>query len=242
MDMRRWFHSFSLFGLAVFVLWTGRIDIYAKQEETFDEQEAELKPMFPDNFRDVLFIGDSRTVGLLECGQLGEADVFAKSGMTVFKLWDSELYFGGDKKTLRQALTENQYQVIHLMLGVIELGYPTERIVEKYRETVKEVQSMQRQAKIVLGANLHVTLEKSENSDIFNNRQINELNGKIEQIGQDLDCCYIDVNEEFDDAQGNLLKTYSADGLHMLGEYYGDWARWLQERDSVSTPDIEVFE
>ena len=162
--------------------------------------------------------------------------------MTVFKLWDSELYFEGDKKTLRQALTENQYQVIHLMLGVNELGYPTEKIVEKYRETVKEVQSMQRQAKIVLGANLHVTLEKSENSDIFNNRQINELNGKIEQIGQDLDCCYIDVNEEFDDAQGNLLKTYSADGLHMLGEYYGDWARWLQERDSVSTPDIEVFE
>ncbi len=37
---------------------------------------------------DVLFIGDSRTVGLSEYGDLGNADVFADSGMSVFNLLD----------------------------------------------------------------------------------------------------------------------------------------------------------
>lgn len=42
-----------------------------------------LSPENPD-FTNVLFIGDSRTAGLSEYGDLGQAEVFADSGMSVF--------------------------------------------------------------------------------------------------------------------------------------------------------------
>lgn len=192
---------------------------------------SESGSLFPDNFQAVLFVGDSRTVGLYEYGQMEEADAFADSGMTVFNLWDCETSFNNKgKKNLEQVLTENQYQVIHFMLGINELGYSMEQIVDKYREAVGKIQSMQPEAKVVLGANLHVTAENSSKSKIFNNQRINTLNFEIQNIGDELDCYYIDVNEIFDDTQGNLSKEYSTDGTHILGKYYADWVWWLVDR------------
>lgn len=183
---------------------------------------------FPDGFEGVLFIGDSRTVGLYEYGRMGEADVFADSGMSVFNLWDRKISLGQkEKKHLEQLLAGKQYQIIHFMLGINELGYSMEQIVEKYREAVKKVQKMQPDAKVVLGANLHVTLEKSEQSTIYNNGRIDALNYEIQKIGKEQECYFINVNELFDDEQGNLSAEYSADGSHILGKYYADWVQWL---------------
>ena len=195
---------------------------------------AEDVPLFPENFQGVLFIGDSRTVGLYEYGQIGEADVFADNGMSVFNLWSSKTACGGERKTLEQLLGENSYQTIHFMLGINELGYSMEDIVEQYGEAVEKIQEMQPQARIVLGANLHVTGEQSAESDIYNNQRIDELNGKIEEIGREKGCYYFNVNEKFDDESGSLSTEYSVDGSHVLGKYYADWLYWLQEKEPIS--------
>ena len=207
---------------------------YADRQENGSMENGSSQPdtgvqcLFPENFQNVLFIGDSRTVGLSEYGQFGEADVFADSGMSVFSLWESEISSGGSgKKKLEQFLMENQYQTIHFMLGINELGYPMPQIVEKYRESVKKIQNMQPDAGLVLGANLHVTSAHSAKSSIYNNNRIDELNDEIQKIGEGLDCYFIDVNEIFDDGQGNLSKEYSADGSHVLGKYYADWVQWI---------------
>ena len=42
-------------------------------------------------FSDALFIGDSRTVGLSEYADLGDADVFATIGLSSFKLFETEV-------------------------------------------------------------------------------------------------------------------------------------------------------
>lgn len=208
-----------------------------QKENNAQPPKPERGPLFPDNFQEVLFVGDSRTVGLYEYGQMGEADVFANSGMTVFNLWDGGISLHNEgKKTLEQVLAEKHYQTIHFMLGINELGYSMEQIVERYRETVERIQDMQPEANVVLGANLHVTAENSARSAIYNNQRINELNLEIQKIGDELDCYYINVNEIFDDAQGNLLKEYSTDGSHVLGKYYADWARWILDRKQGLPP------
>lgn len=205
----------------------------ASVEETGQQEseptEEENNMLFPENFQGVLFIGDSRTVGLYEYGELKEADVFAHSGMSVFNLWDSEVEVKDKgKKTLEQLLSENSYQGIHLMLGINELGYKMDEIVNTYRAAVEKIQSMQPQAKVILGANLHVTTEKSSQSPIYNNQNIDQLNSRIQQLSQDLNCYYVNVNEKFDDQQGGLSTEYSVDGSHILGKYYADWVSWLQ--------------
>ncbi len=201
----------------------------ADEKSSDEEQSQEIASWFTDEFQNVLFIGDSRTVGLYEYGQMGEAKVFADNGMSVFNLWKNRLSFsGGEKQTLEQVLQEKQYPVIHFMLGINELGYSREQVVKKYRESVEKVQRLQPGAQIILGANLHVTAEKSAGDAIFNNENINGLNEEIKKIAEESGYCYLDVNVLFDDVGGNLAKVYSTDGVHVLGKYYADWTAWLK--------------
>lgn len=192
---------------------------------------SEIRGLISDDFAGVLFIGDSRTVGLYEYGQLGEADVFAESGMNVFNLWNREVAIQKKgKMTLEQLLTANQYQVIHVMLGINELGYEMDQIILQYRSVIEKIQEIEPDAQIILAANLHVTAENAANSTIYNNDNINVLNGKIQKIGEEMGCYYIDVNEHFDDAGGNLSADFSSDGFHILAKYYAEWAEWIRKQ------------
>lgn len=212
-------------------------DSFPMTESTGKETEK-IAALFGTEFQDVLLIGDSRTVGLYEYGQVKKAEAFADNGMSVFNLWKKEVSMGqGEKMTLEQVLSQKQYHAIHFMLGINELGYSKDQVVKKYRESVEKVQQMQPFAKLVLGANLHVTAEKSEKDPIFNNENINELNQQIRKIAESLDCYYLDVNVLFDDAGGNLGKEYSTDGAHVLGKYYMDWVQWIQSGGSKESGD-----
>ena len=199
----------------------------APGEPGSDGWKKELGAVSPD-LTDVLFIGDSRTVGLSEYGDLGNADVFADSGMSVFNLLDSKPKKGaGSDKTLNQLLEEKNYKAVFLMLGINELGYGNQNILKQYRTVVSYIKEKQPEAALILEANLHVTKTKSDRSPIYNNENINALNQGIKQIAAEENCPYIDVNVIFDDESGNLNETYTTDGSHVLGKYYALWTEWI---------------
>lgn len=54
------------------------------------EQVSVFEPVTEDYFKDALFIGDSRTVGLSQYGDLDQADFAAEVGLTVFRLFDKK--------------------------------------------------------------------------------------------------------------------------------------------------------
>ena len=201
--------------------------------------KAEL-PQIPDDFTGVLFIGDSRTVGLSEYGKLGNADVFADTGMSVYNVTKKALPApDGEKHTLDERLQEKNYQAILLMLGINELGYDRNVSYKRYGELVAHIRELQPDAWIVLEANLHVTQEQSEKDDIFNNDNINQVNDNIRRLAQENGLGYLDVNVLFDDENGCLGAEYSADGAHVLGSYYDDWSTWiLQELQSGAAENV----
>lgn len=183
-----------------------------------------------EDFSHTLFIGDSRTVGLSEYGNLEGADVFANTGMSVFNVFDAQIAIGDNgKQTLEQVLSQNRYEAVYLMLGINELGYGGQEIVGRYESVVGKIREIQPDAALILEANLHVTQEKSEQSPIYNNDKINALNREIEGIASDKGCLYIDINEIFDDDNGNLDSGYSSDGSHVLGKYYAEWGEWIRK-------------
>lgn len=193
------------------------------------EQEQGKTGVHKD-FSSTLFIGDSRTVGLSEYGDLGQAVVFANSGMSVFNLLDAEVSLAnGGKQKLDQVLSSVNFNTIYLMLGINELGYEHQSIVSQYRKVVDWILEKQPEATLVLEANLHVTEEKSGKSGIYNNQRINALNDAIKTIAADTGCPYIDVNPIFDDENGNLSASYSTDGAHILGKYYSVWVDWIRD-------------
>ena len=181
-----------------------------------------------DYFDDALFIGDSRTMGLSEYSDLNNATFFANTGMTVFKLFDNKVSVRDvGTITLPYLLNSHKYGNIYLMLGVNELGYPFDSLVNQYEQAVNTIRSMEPDAVLYLCANLHVTKQKSDNQPYINNSNIDKLNAKIAAMADGQNTFYIDVNVLFDDASGNLDTQYSHDNAHVLGVYYKKWGEWL---------------
>ncbi len=193
------------------------------------EVPSTVSPGTGETFSDTLFIGDSRTVGLSEYGDLGQAEVFANSGMSVFNLFQAQVTLkNGTKQGLDEVLSSNRYGSIYLMLGINELGYEEQSILRQYRTVVEQIRARQPQATLILEANLHVTREKAAKSYIYNNRKIDSLNEAIEAIAEETGCRYLNVNSLFDDENGNLAAGYSTDGSHILGKYYSVWVEWIR--------------
>lgn len=193
----------------------------AVEEKTFETVDLTY-------WEDALFIGDSRTVGLSEYADLGGADVFASSGMSVYKVFSAKIEMpGAGKQTLEEVLAAKQYGKIYIMMGINELGYNHESTVKKFEEMYDKIHELQPDAILFLGANLHVTEKKSASDKIYNNEAINRLNQAIMGMADNQTRFYVDVNEVFDDANGNLDASYTADDAHVLGKYYAQWADWL---------------
>lgn len=199
------------------------------QDEQPNETQVikeELSPV--EFFRDTLFIGDSRTMGLSEYADLNNAAVFADTGMNIYRLYTKKNSVQGQDAYLEDILSKKSYRKIYLMLGINELGYDEAQTVKRYEEEVLNLQKRQPDAEIVLEANLHVTAARSNRDEIFNNEGINRINENIKMIAEKYGFTYIDVNELFDNEEGALNPEYTHDEVHVYGKYYQQWADWIK--------------
>lgn len=179
----------------------------------------------------VLFIGDSRTVGIRDYSDITEADYFATTGMSVFNIQNEKVDVGGRGAVSLDVLLKSvSYRKIFVMLGINELGYNLNAVFAKYKVLVNDIRELQPSAQIYVQANLHVVKQKSDESDIYNNPKIDKLNGMISTLADNKSVFYIDVNTLFDDENGNLSEKYAYDGSHLTGNYYKSWGKWLRER------------
>ena len=205
-------------------------------EDTTDSEKEELEftQVSPEYFDDALFIGDSRTIGLSEYGNLRNATFFAHNGMNVFEVFSTTASVPNlGKVDLNQILTNKSYGKIYIMLGINELGYSLDRIVNKYTEVIETIKALQPDAILYLQGNLHVAKSRSDSDKTFNNQNLNKLNSEIAKLADNITSFYLDVNEIFDDSQGNLNTDYTSDDTHVLGKYYADWCDWLATKAIV---------
>lgn len=198
------------------------------------EQSYEFTHSEKEYFDDALFIGDSRTKGLQLFGTLDNADFFAEPGLSLYNLSKTKLEVGEfGKLKLEELLEQVQYGKIYLMLGINELGYHFDTTQEKYQELVTKLRQMQPDAILYVCANLHVTEVRDKYDEIHNNTNIDKMNAYIATMADEQDIFYLDINELFDDEEGNLDKEIASDDSHVLGAAYEDWCKWLGENTIV---------
>ena len=197
-----------------------------KEPETGTSDGAPAADM--SYFDDALFIGDSRTVGIYEYGTFSNSDFFADIGMSVYNVHKTKVSVSSVGKVgLNELLESKTYGKIFIMLGVNELGYDFDKTVKKYGELIDEVKALQPDAVIYIEGNLHVTKSRSDKDDVINNHAIDRFNSSISELADNEKVFYIDVNELFDDENGNLNEAYTSDNAHILGKYYIKWCDWI---------------
>lgn len=187
-----------------------------------------------DYFDDALFIGDSRTVGLMEYGGLEEhADFYASTGLTVYKLFSAEVVpveGSKDNISIEEALTEKQFSKIYLMVGINEMGIGTvESFVAAYEEAVAHLQELQPDAIIYIQAILRVTTERSAKGDYIHNEGIDARNEALSLLADNQKIFYLDVNPLISDEEGGLIQDYTFDGVHLKAKYIAIWKEFLME-------------
>ena len=183
-------------------------------------------------FDDALFIGDSRTVGLMQyCKELdGHATFYCQQALTIFNLLTREVVKTDHGKiSIDQALQERQFGKIYLMIGINEMGTGNDDyFIKHYQAAIERIHALQPNAIIYLEAIMHVTGRKNASDPIFNNTRINRRNERIKALADNVTYFYIDMNEAIDDANGNLRKDLSYDDAHLLGSSFGYWYDFLK--------------
>ena len=180
-------------------------------------------------FNDALFIGDSRTVGLQEYGSIPEACYFATTGMSVYDIFYEKVA----GSTFEDLMASRQFGKIYVMLGINELGYDRDQTVAEYEKLIDWIREKQPEAMVYVEANLHVSASRSNTDRIYNNKNLDDFNARISALADGQRIFYLDVNPLFDDGQGNLSGSYTADDTHVLGKYYRVWTEWIAENAAV---------
>lgn len=188
-----------------------------------------------------LFIGDSRTVGLMEYSGLTDADFFCNSGMSVFNVRKERVSVPKiGKVTLDELLSNKKYGKIYLMLGINELGYKFESITDNYGKLIDFIKSTQPDVKIFVQANLHVSASRSDSDSYINNAAINKLNLKLAEFADNTTVFYIDANPLFDDAHGNLSSDKTSDSAHLYAKHYSEWGEWIRTETANKLNRLEA--
>lgn len=179
-------------------------------------------------FDDALFIGDSRTVGIAEYGNLKNATYFADVGLNVYVAQTKAVAVKNvGTVTLPQLLSQKTFGKVYIMLGINELGNDLDDIAAKFSALIDAVRAAQPNAIVYVEANLHVGPSRSSTDATFNNPRIDRLNEKLAALADGKDIFYIDINEVFDDENGNLRADASGDSTHVYAKYDLDWCNWL---------------
>lgn len=209
-----------------------------KQEPKKTEEEPVVKTrdfvqVDDSYFDDALFIGDSRMVGLSEyCQDLDErATFYAKKSLTIYDIKDKAWIKteDGRKITLWEALEEQQYSKIYIMVGINELGTGDENYFKNaYQEVVNMLEQAEPNAIIYICSIMHVSAEKNENDLLYNNTNINLRNDAIMELADGQNIFYLNVNEAVDDEEGNLNSEWTSDGVHLKGANYEPWHDYLR--------------
>ena len=127
---------------------------------------------------------------------------------------------------------------ISIEMNTDSVGYPIYRMneihnmlcdlnVDKYADLINWIRTKAPDALIFIEANLHVSAGRSDSDSVFNNANINEFNSRISELADNKKIFYIDVNEIFDDENGNLKAECTSDNTHVLGKYYVEWVDWI---------------
>lgn len=187
-----------------------------------------------DYFDDALFIGDSRTVGLMEYGGLEEhAAFYASTGLTVYRLFGAQIVpveDGRENISIEEALRQKQFAKIYLMVGINEMGIGTvESFVAAYEEVVAHLQELQPDAIIYIQAILRVSAERSAQGDYIHNEGIDARNEGLSLLADDRKVFYLDVNPLISDEEGGLIQDYTFDGVHLKAKYIAIWKEFLME-------------
>ncbi len=181
-------------------------------------------------FNDAVFIGDSRTQGLITATGLYNATAFTHQGLTVdtaFK--DLIVEIDGQYYTAVDALSHAQFSKVYIMLGINETGWIySSKFIEGYGRIIDAVRSANPEAQIYIQEILPVSNSVSNSHDYIKNGKIDEYNQLLQQLADEKQVYFVDTASAVAGADGSLPEDAAVDGIHLKNSYCQQWLDYLK--------------
>ena len=199
---------------------------------------VQATPVDESYFSDAVFIGDSRVEGFHLQSGITQGTFLTGVGMDSSNIFDTPyITTTSGNITVFQALYNNSYKKMYIMLGTNELGYPDfEEFRKNYTTCLQELRKMMPNALFYVSAVPYVEESKVETGDYVNNKNIDTVNQIILDICQANNYYYLNTNEVLSDGKGSLAQDATSDGIHMYPEYCAKWLDYL--KNHYVTDDI----
>ena len=198
------------------------------ESESEPADESPFRTVDESYFTDALFIGDARVDGLRLYAPFDGADYFCSTEMTLTDCMEVKIEVEGrGETTLPQLLSHRRYGKIYISLGINEMGYDLDYLVNQFDTVYEALREAEPDAIIYIMANLHVTKSYADAEAIFQSDRVDELNRRFAEYADGLHSYYINENEIFDDAEGYLVSSYTEDETLLSGKYYKLWADFI---------------
>ncbi|MBQ8510401.1 MAG: hypothetical protein IJ493_10900 [Clostridia bacterium] len=187
-----------------------------------------------DYFNDVVFIGDSRTVGLITYTKIAPID-YSSVGLNISSISTKDyLRYTNESgqsatRTVYEALEAEagNYKSIYIATGVNELGWSTNGFIKTYRQVIEDIRAIT-DVPIYIQLIIPVTTKAQETSTTgISNDKAREFNARLRALAAELEVYMIDPIELFTLEDGSLDPEFASDGVHLsisayktLLEYY----------------------
>ena len=190
-----------------------------------------VSPVTIADFSSSAFIGDSRTQGLMMFGGITEATYYTGTGITVKDVVNKPLVKKDKKElTIIEALKENTFDNIIIMLGINELGWNhVDAFKEAYNVMLDEIAVASPDSKVYIQLVMPVNRNLIDNpKDYVNNNRIIEFNNAIKEICISRDIDYLDTFSMMANKDGNLYTSASSDGIHLNASFVRRWVKFMK--------------
>ncbi len=180
-------------------------------------------------FEDAVFIGDSRTQGLMLYGNMKTATFYCKQSLFVHNfLTEAYASTPSGTMTVPEALRLYKFKKVYIMIGINSMGLSTQGdFRDYYADIVDTVRALQPNAIIFVNGIMNVTTSYSNGAPTINNINIRDKNVLISEFANGRDIFYLDMNEALCGDDGGLVPAYTWDGVHLYPDYYQIWKEFL---------------
>lgn len=203
-------------------------------EETSDPTEYDFSKPVPESaehdasiFESAAFIGDSRTVGLIQATKI-QTHNYSSVGMNISALTTkSYIRVKNDDDTfsnlnMLEALERDKDEIktIYIALGLNELGWEPNAYIKAYRKVVNEIRE-------IIDVPIYIQLilpmtEDAYKASIYGVTNDDQLifNEKLSALAEEMQLFLLDPRGLFETEDGMLDPECASDGIHLNGASY----------------------
>lgn len=187
-------------------------------------------PVDDTYFNDAVFLGDSRTEGMLLLCGLHPAGAFACKGLMVDTVFTKPAFFvANQKRTAIDALKYTNFTKVYIMFGINETGWPYNSVfIEKYSQIIQAVRQVNPSADIYIQQIMPVTQHVSDTHSYIKNQKIAQYNTLLAQLAAENQVYYVDVANAVAPSGAPLPEDAATDGIHLNKTYCQRWLDYLK--------------